>query len=364
MIIEHEVVNGERAVRVSFGHWSWVCLFLVFWLCGWSFGCYGIVTRLASSPFQIKELLFALPFFLGEIVVFCIIIMAIFGRTTLTFTQSGWTKFTGIGGLGVTKRRTFPKDCEIVTDRIVTHGKHGPTTTHRLLVKTPFGTDEKQVVYSSTDAARVESLCKIAREVAGGAAAPRTDAAAGGTAAEAELERRERDLLAGSPPKGVSVSRDFEGRVFITYRRVGWAMALVNVVTLLVFAAVLFSIRHKIPLPILGAFGIAFVFPIVQIVYALFGRRAITLDHGEGTTFIGIGPLGLRRRFQYGRSFDIRLVESNTYVNNERMEEIVISRQDEKPTRICATWPNAVKPYLTSLLRHPDSIQTTFLPDL
>lgn len=63
---------------------------------------------------------------------------------------------------------------------------------------------------------------------------------------------------------------------------------------------------------------------------------------------------------QYGRSCDIRLVESNTYVNNERMEEIVISRQDDKPTRICATWPNAVKPYITSLLRHPDAVPATF----
>ena len=354
MKIEHDVVNGEQAVRVTFGHWSWVCIFLILWLAGWSIGCYGIASHLVTGPFKLEDLLVALPFFAFEVLVSGIVAMMIFGRTTITFTRLGWTKFTGIGKLGITKRRAFPSQFEIVTDSTITHGKHGATTHYNLLVKTPSGTEGMQI-YSSTEEKRIDALYEIAKEIAGGAAAPaeRQEASAAAVP-EAENGRSEREMLADVPPKGMVVERDLEGRVFVTYRRIGWLLALVLVATVSILGAVIWLKRCEIPLPALIGLGLCFLFPLAQLAYALFGKRKITLDHGDGMTFMGIGSLGVRKHFKYGTSFDIRLQASDMLVNNERMDEIAISRPGERTVKICTTWPNKVKPYLVALLRHPE----------
>lgn len=171
MKIEHDVVNGEQAVSVTFGHWRWACLFLILWLTGWSFGCYIIASHLVAGPFKLKELLVALPFFAFEVLTSGFVAMMIFGRTTIAFTRSGWTKFTGIGKLGVMKKHSFPPQFEIVMNSTAAHGKHGVTTYYNLLVKTSSDTEGVEV-YSSTEEKRIHTLCEIAREIAGGAAAP------------------------------------------------------------------------------------------------------------------------------------------------------------------------------------------------
>ena len=122
------------------------------------------------------------------------------------------------------------------------------------------------------------------------------------------------------------------------------------------FAAVLWTRRHGIPVPVLVFACVCLSFPLVQLAFALFGKRTLTLDHGEGETFTGIGRLGFRKRFAYGRSFEIRLSDSNTFINGERMAEIVIARPGEKPAKICTSWPNAVKPYIAAFVRHPESV--------
>lgn len=355
MKIEHEVINGEQTVRVTFGHWSWVCIFFILWLTGWSIGCYGIASHLIAGPFELEELLLALPFFAFEVLVAGIIAMMIFGRTTITFTQLGWTKFTGIGKLGITKRRAFPSQFEIVTNSTVTHGKHCATTHYHLLVKTPSDTEGMEI-HSSTEEKRIDALYEIVKEIAGGAVTPaELQEARVAALPEAENGRSEREMLADVPPKGVTVTRDLEGRVFVTYRRIGWLLALVLVATVSIFGAVIWPRRDEIPLPALIGCGLCFLFPLAQLAYVLFGKRKITLDHGDGTTFMGVGSLGIRKRFKYGPSFDIRLQASNMLVNNERMDEIVISRPGEKAVKICTTWPNKVKPYLAALLRHPEA---------
>ena len=120
--VEREVVDGEKIVRVTFGHWSGVCVFLMLWLAGWSFGCYNLFVGLLAKPFEFGEILFALPFFAGEIFVAGMILLMIFGRTVVTFRREGGTKFSGIGRFGVTKEFAFPVKGEICTDEVVRHG--------------------------------------------------------------------------------------------------------------------------------------------------------------------------------------------------------------------------------------------------
>lgn len=358
--IDREVVGGEQVVRVTFRHFSFVCLFLMLWLSMWSFACYNLAADLIAKPFAIKELLFALPFFAGEIVVLTILLMMLFGHTTITFTRSGGTSFTGIGKIGYRKAFTFPTKCEICTDEIVVHGRRGASVSHRLVVKTPYDLDGPRVIYTSGDADLIYTLCKVAKEVADVAAAPAKPKCEDDVAMEeSELERSDRNLLAGRPPKGIAVTRDFEGRVFVTLRRVGWVRAAIITAVISGFAAFLWTKRGDIPVPAIAFLGFCFLFPLAQIVYALFGKCTITLDHGTGVTFNGVGGIGARRRFAYGGPFDVRLSESSWRVNGERMNEIHIFKPGGQPTKICTTWPNDVKPYLAALLRHPESAAAT-----
>ncbi len=359
MRVEHEVIDGEQTISVTFGHWSWVCLPLILWLTAWTYGCCGIASHLVAGPFKLEELLVELPFFVFEVLVAGIVAMMIFGRTTITFTRSGWTKFTGIGKLGITKKHAFPAQFEAVMDTTVTHGKHGATTYYNLVLKTPSGIKGPKV-YSSTDEKRIKALCEIVKEIADGAAAPaERQEASTAAASKAEAERRERELLAGGPPKDMVVERNLEGRVSVTYRRIRWMLALVLVVTVSIVCAVIWQKRREIPLPALIGSGLCFLFPLAQLAYALFGKWSLALDHGSGTTFVGVGGLGFRQSFRYGRASAIALRDSDRYINGERMAEIVIANPGEKLVKICTTWPNRVKPYLVALIRHPEAAPAT-----
>ena len=68
--IERGAENGEPFVRVTFGHWSAACIFLMLWLAFWSFGCYMIVIDIFTKPFSFKLVLAALPFLAAAAVVF------------------------------------------------------------------------------------------------------------------------------------------------------------------------------------------------------------------------------------------------------------------------------------------------------
>lgn len=356
--IERVTADGEPVVRVTFGHWSAVGIFLIVWITGWSFGCYKLVSDLVSKPFNVGEALFALPFFAGEIFVAWMILLMIFGRTVFTFRREGGTKFTGVGSIGFTKEFSFPIKGELCTDEEVRHGSKGGTyTVYRFIVKTQFDLDGPRVIYDSTDGDIVYALCEAAKEIAVTAGAPKLEEKNADEIAdeEAGIERLDYELLAGRPPKGMSVSRDFEGRIFVVLRRVRWMMAVVLLAAMAFFTWLNWFKFTDVPIPVKIGFVFVMLFPFVLFLSALFGKRTMTLDHGNGTTFFGVGPLGLRRRFEYGGAFNVKVAESALWVNNERMNELVIAKPDGTQQKICASWPNDVKPYLAAFLRHPGS---------
>ena len=172
--IERGAENGEPFVCVTFGHWSAACIFLMLWLAFWSFGCYMIVIDIFTKPFGFKLVLAALMLFVPEIFVASIILLMIFGRTVFTFRREGGTRFTGVGRFGFTKEFSFPMKGEIGTDEVVCHRSKGGTyTAYRLIVKTRFDLDGPRVIYDSTDGDIIYTLCKAAKEVAGGRAKAR-----------------------------------------------------------------------------------------------------------------------------------------------------------------------------------------------
>ena len=362
--IERETVGGEPVVRVTFGHRSAACIFLMFWLAFWSFGCYKLVVELITKPFSFKLALSSLPFFAAEIFVAGVILLMTFGRTVFTFRREGGTRFTGVGRFGFTKEFSFPIKGEICTDEVVCHKSKGGTyTAYRLIVKTRFDLDGPRVIYDSTDGDIIYTLCKAAKEVAvtAGAPKPAEKSAVELAAEEAGIERRDYALLSGRPPKGMSISRDFEGRVVVVLRRVRWLLAIVLVAVMSFFTWIVWFKFTDVPLPVKAGFGVAISVPLVMLFYALFGKRTMTLDHGNGTTFFGVGPVGIRRRFEYGGPFDVKVAESCMWVNNERMNELVIAKPGGTQQRICTSWPNDVKPYLAAFLRHPGAVSISLV---
>lgn len=364
MKVEQAEFNGERALRVSFSLRNAACLFLMLWLTGWTFACGALVSKIASGPFAIGELLFALPFLAAEVAVACIVVVMLFGHTAIVISKHGGSRFTGIGSLGYTKTFAFPEDGEIGTDETVSYaGKGGPRTIHRLVVKTRQGADDPIVIYTSQNPGRIGSLFKAAGEFFGASAAPagvqRAEAAYEAESAEAaaaEADRNDRALLAGNPPDGVSVVRDFEGRLFVTLRRVGWGTALFVAFAASVVATILWANRAQIPQSAYLPIGIGAMVPLAFLVSALFGKRTLTLDHGEGVAFAGVGGIGVRRRFSYGGQVEVALADANLVVNGAHMREIVLTQTDGRSVKLCTTWPNDVKPYLAALIRHPESV--------
>ena len=361
--VERETVDGEPVVRVTFDHRSCAVVFLMVWLTFWSFGCFMLAKDLVKKPFSFKLALFSIPFFAAEIFVALTILMMLFGRTVFTFRREGGTRFSGIGRYGFTKEFTFPVKCEIGTDEVVkTSSKGRSYTCYRLVVKTPFDLDGPRVIYDSLDPDIVHSLHMAALEVTGAAALPKAKKDPDEAAAEAaESERRDLELLAGRPPKGLTVSRDFEGRVSVVLQRVNWALAIIPALVISGFTALVWSKFPELPVPIVVGLGVCMLFPLVQVLFVVFGKRTMTLDQGKGETFFGVGHIGARRSFEYGGAFDVRLEESGMWINNKRMNELVIAKPGGTPRKICTSWPNDVKPYLAALLRHPASAPAAFV---
>ncbi len=366
--IENTEVGGERAVRATFGLRNPVCLFLMLWLAGWSFGCYMILSQLFTKEFDVKLALFSIPFCAAEVIVACVVLVMLFGHTAIAFTKSGGTRFTGIGSLGYKKSFAFPENCVISMDETVSYGGKGrPVTIHRLVAKNASAPDgDPCVIYQSQNPAVVSQLCDIARDFLGSASVPAkgrdadpADAAAADDEAEAAAERQDRELLAGRPPSRVAVTRDFEGRIVVTLRRV-WGMMLVVAIVVGVFSAVSCSkIWGSNLLPAGCLAGLCAAPALALLCVALFGKRSVTLDHGSGTTFSGVGGIGVRRRFEYGVDSEVRVAESDVAINHERMSEIVITNPGGKSAKLCTAWPNDVKPYIAAVIRHPSSVAAT-----
>ena len=349
-----DVVDGQEAVFVSHGLWSWACLFLAAWLTFWTFGCTMIVRKLVVEQFNWGDFFFALPFLAAELVVGCIVLTMIFGKTVVKFTRTGGTAFTGIGSIGRTRKFDFPPDCVLAVDKEVRRGSKGGTFIyHRLLVKTRSNPSSPYVVYSDFDKGIVDILFEIASQVtACGHASESPEDASCDADAERDDELRDRTLLAGQPPKQLKVARNMEGKIVVSCRGGSIAAALL----FLVFAGgigamFLFKGGRQVPWPAMAFTCVIALFPISSFIYALFGRRTLVLDHGQGEAFAGVAGIGRRTRFMYGPGLKVSLDDSSLLVNGRRMQTISIKQPDGGSVQVCTTWPNDVKPYLAALLR-------------
>ena len=373
MAVWRDVVDGQDAVCVKFGQFSFAVIFLGLWLVGWSFGCVKLVQELAAKPFEWNLLLKALPFMGAWLFVVSLVLFMIFGRTLVTFFRGGCTVFKGIGSIGRTKKFVISPLAKVkVSKKEVHRSKGGTVIYHTLLIDSPSDPSSPREIYADTDSGVVLVLRDIASDVCLSSAPGEAYAAQDGGAAkerapaesEAEQEAKDRMLLSGAPPKKLTVTRDMEGRIVATCRGSSW---IATVVHLAAAGGIGFAVYKAFgvgnipngnpwPIPVVVVLLIAALVATMSLLNAIVGRRRLVIDHGNGETFTGIAGIGSRKRFMCGYGAQISLEDGDMVVNGTRMQTISIKQPDGETVQICTTWPNDVKPYLAAVLRRPESV--------
>lgn len=141
-----------------------------------------------------------------------------------------------------------------------------------------------------------------------------------------------------TPPKGIRYEQDFRGGTTISYHRLSPSLLF-----LIPFTAVwsgismwgFYGTQISTGTFDLGKslFGLSFLIGTIILVsldtYLLIGKTRVTLDGGLGTVFVGVGPIGWTRRFNYRRDSLVTMRLTNISVNDVRQQGILV-RTDGK----------------------------------
>jgi hypothetical protein len=142
-----------------------------------------------------------------------------------------------------------------------------------------------------------------------------------------------------NPPRGVRVETDFEGGTKIVYKRFSpiaiffviftaiWGGGSMTGIYGSQFRKGHFSLSQSL-------FGLPFLFGTIVLcsvtAFFMFGRWEILIRRGEGSVFLGVGPLGWRRKFSFGSGACVSLAMSDMRVNNQPQEAIIIQDGEKK----------------------------------
>jgi hypothetical protein len=159
-------------------------------------------------------------------------------------------------------------------------------------------------------------------------------------------------------PRGVRVEEGFFGETTITYRRLSPILLFLIPFTALWSGGSMIGIygnqikEGKFDLA-QSLFGIPFAFGTIVlltfIVYLIFGKWVVMLKSGEGTVFVGAGPLGWTRRFTYNRDTVVSLCMTSTQVNNQPQKGILV-RTDGKDLIFGALLKEDVKCFIAAAI--------------
>jgi hypothetical protein len=162
----------------------------------------------------------------------------------------------------------------------------------------------------------------------------------------------------GEPPRGVRIERDFMGGgVTLTYKRISPVVFFLIPFTAVWSGGSLGGIYGSQILKQtfdwkMSLFGLPFLIGTVVllgvVLMALFGKRQLTLQRGNGTVFHGIGKIGRTQRFTYSREARVSLRNSRIQRNDVPYDEIAVINQGstfglfatmpDKPKRFIAGW--------------------------
>ena len=164
----------------------------------------------------------------------------------------------------------------------------------------------------------------------------------------------------GEPPRGIRIERDFMGGgTTLTYKRMQPFVWILIPFTLVWSGGSMGGIYGTQILKRafdwkMSLFGLPFLFGTVVlltvILLGLFGKRRITLQHGSGSVFHGIGRLGRTRRFTYSRDARVSFRKATMQRNTVPTEEIVVTGAGST-FALCATLPDEPKRFVAGWLQ-------------
>ena len=113
--IERDMMGGGTTLtyrRIAWGSLLFLIPFTALWSGISMFGLYG--TQIQKGELDLEKSLFGIPFLIGTIILFSIILFNLFGKWTIHLNQGQGTVFSGIGKLGWNRRFTYNRNSAIV----------------------------------------------------------------------------------------------------------------------------------------------------------------------------------------------------------------------------------------------------------
>lgn len=138
---------------------------------------------------------------------------------------------------------------------------------------------------------------------------------------------------AADPPRWVKLERDFAGETVITYKKLSPVLLFLIPFTALWSGFSMWGIygtqltKGEFD-PGQSLFGLPFLFGTVVllsiIAFLVGGKWRIRLQQGQGTVFVGVGPLGWTRTFAYNRDTLVSLCMTDVRINEVPQKGILI----------------------------------------
>ena len=119
-------------------------IFLVPFTLVWSGGSLGGIygSQIVGEKFNLLLSLFGLPFLLGSIMLITAVLMAMFGRVTVDVEHGQGRVFTGVAGIGWTRRFSWSEVDAIIADQTVTSRRRAQQAIAlEGATRIPFGTN-------------------------------------------------------------------------------------------------------------------------------------------------------------------------------------------------------------------------------
>ena len=185
-------------------------------------------------------------------------------------------------------------------------------------------------------------------------------------AAKCRFEESGGARLGAPPPKHLSVKSEIDPSdasetVSLVYRKFDKNAIFLVPFTLvwaggsmgMIYGSQIVNRTFSWPISLFGLpFLLGSIFLVSQCLFALFGKRVLTLKRGNGLYFSGVGCFGKRIRFVYNRNTTMAPGYVRAMANNGDLNECLELRNegDNKTYRICAGMDDDALEYVAASL--------------
>lgn len=345
--IKHAMQDACPKLTIVYKHMSiFGLVFSLVFICLMLFGCYVEPLILEGEPWGERQLV-CLPIL---IVLFSIIITLCFSKSTITMCNGKGGIFTGMGRCGDVKRFSYNRQTSLQV------GLFGASSDRRPIKELQISTvDQKKVFFLIN---RMDNANEYAFIAATLRKFFRDDATP-------SLDLSDSTTRLDEPPHGLRVkhtTRRTDPKLSIIYKRS--SVNLVAFLTLFIcFLSVPILLIYVQPLALeeqpwgrdqsRGVIVLILTLLLFVIwLFALLGKRTITVCRGKGRIFTGVGLLGFTKHFTYNHQTSLHVGASSTSMNNRPVDELQIITPNQKKATFMIMRPDNADDYafITAML--------------